>query len=131
MRRKSKRDREIDILSTTDDFMAAVPWGEHRKVLVFRRQHGGRTYVRLRTWNRHRDREFWYPTKRFFVIPVLSANDLADAIRAAAQDRQLHEKPEWYAAREAADAERYEELLDLDAPESVLKRAKDRIGRAR
>ena len=131
MRRKSKRDREIDILSTTDDFMAAVPWGEHRKVLVFRRQPGGLPYVRLRTWNRHRDREFWYPTKRFFVIPEQSAIDLADAIRAAAEDRPLHEKPEWYAAREAADEERYEDLLDEDAPESVLKRAKDRMGQSR
>ena len=125
------RGDKPDILATVDKFIAAVPWGDHRMVLVFRRQHGGRTYVRLRTWNRHRVRGFWYPTERFFVIPAQDAEALADAIRAGAQGEQLNDKPDWYARREEADAIRYAELVALQAPEIVLDQARQRRERRR
>ena len=116
-----KTSQQPDILATTDKFIAAVPWGKWRVALVFRREHGGRTYVRIRTWNRHRDRLVWYPTKRFYVIPVAEADALADAIKAAARDEPLAKKPKWYAAREKADRERYEMMLDEDAPDAIVK----------
>lgn len=119
------------ILQTDDTFIAEVPWGPNRCVLVFRRTHGGRTYVRLRTWNRHRERRFWYPTDRFFVIPVDNAEVLAAALRAAVHGEPQSEVPAWYAAREQADRERYERLLELEAPEQVLERCRRRLTRRR
>ena len=76
-------------LETEDTFIAAVPWGEWRQVLVFRREHGGKSYVRLRTWNKHRTKHVWYPTERFFVVPLAGAKALADAISAAARGEAL------------------------------------------
>ena len=87
------------ILKTVDEFMAAVPWDEWRTVLVCRRQHGGRTYIRLRSWNKHRRFGRWYPSDRFFIIPIGNAGLLADAIQAAA-DGRAGKKPAWLKARE-------------------------------
>ncbi|MGB2987615.1 MAG: hypothetical protein WBE26_17250 [Phycisphaerae bacterium] len=95
---------EPDIFETIDTFMAAVPWDEHRMVLVIRREHGGRSYVRMRTWNRHWVKGCWYPSKRSFVIPLRNAEALAEAIRSAARGEPLGEKPEWYAEREREEA---------------------------
>ena len=122
---------KADILATADTFIAAVPWGKWRTVLVFRREHGGRTYIRLRTWNRHRAKRVWYPTDRFFVIPVEDADNLAEAIRAAARGEAKRKMPAWYRARERADLERYEDLQDLDAPDEILTQAKRRMKRRR
>ncbi len=49
-------DLGASILATIDEFVWEVPWGSRRSVLVFRRQHGGRTYLRFRTWNCHQER---------------------------------------------------------------------------
>lgn len=128
----ANRDRaKPDILSTFDTFIGAVPWGEWRMVLVFRREHGGRTYVRLRTWNRHRTRDFWYPTKRFFVVPVEHADALADAIKAAARGVPIEEKPAWYKARERVDQKRYRLHTELEAPKAVLARLRRRMMKTR
>ncbi len=126
---KKKTQGKHDPLVTTDTFIASVPWGEWRQVLVFRREHGGRTYVRLRTWNKHRTRHVWYPTKRFYVVPVEGAGILADAIKAAERGEALEAKPAWYAAREEADQEHYERLLELNAPEEVIEDRRRRIQR--
>lgn len=119
------------ILSTMDTFIQAVPWGEWPAVLVFHRQHGGRSYVRLRTWNRHRARGLWYPTKRFFVMPVEHAGALAGAIQAAARGVPVDEKPEWYEARERTDQERHEQQIELEAPRAVSARSRRRMMKAR
>jgi len=116
-----RKPKAKSILMTTDTFIAAVPWGDWRQVLVFRREHGGRTYIRVRTWNRHRKKRVWYPTKRFYVIPVADAEALAEAIKAAAQNAPLAKKPNWYAAREMSDRQRYEKLLATDARDAVVK----------
>lgn len=105
---------KLAVQQTVDRFIAAVPWGKSRRVLVFRREHGGRTFVRLRTWNRHRKLRKWYPTVRFFVIPVEHAAALAGALIAAADGQRLHRKPRWYAERERADHAKYESSLILD-----------------
>ena len=121
--------KRSDILGTNDKFIAAVPWGERRVVLVFRREHGGRTYVRVRTWNRHRTKRVWYPTERFYVIPVDEADSLAEAIRAAARDEPLDRKPPWYAARERRDLKRLELLEEVDAPVEVIDGLRSQIRR--
>ena len=56
-------------------------------MLVYRRQHGGREWVRLRTWNKHRHKHVWYPTKRFFTIPIDCARELGGAIAEATGGR--------------------------------------------
>ncbi len=96
-----QKPNENDILQTTESFVAALPWGPNRRILVFRRQHGGRTYVRLRVWNLHRRFGTWYPSDRFFVVPIDEAEGLAAALVAGAQGKRLHRKPDWLTRREA------------------------------
>ena len=82
------------ILETVDEFIAAVTWDDHRTVTVHRRRHGGRTYVRLRTWNCHLVLGVWYPSPRYFVIPLEHAEELARAILSAAR-WEPQPKPNW------------------------------------
>ncbi|UCC31706.1 MAG: hypothetical protein JSU86_05380 [Phycisphaerales bacterium] len=84
------------VLGTVDSFVAAVPWGPHRTVLVIRREHSGREYVRFRIWNRHRTKGTWYPSRRSFVVPVQYADAMAEAIRAAARGEPLGDEPDWH-----------------------------------
>lgn len=83
------------VLESEDTLMATVPWGNWRSVLVYRRQHAGRTWLRLRTFNKHRTKGCWYPSPRFFVVPMEYAKNLANAIEAAARGEQEPE-PGWY-----------------------------------
>ncbi len=101
--------------------MAAVPWGEWRTVLVYRRQYQGRTFIRLRTWNKHRKLLVWYPSDRFFVIPIDNAAALADAIRAAAEgvtnpspDRLYAWEEEWFDLSED-DEDAADDVDDMDS----------------
>ena len=110
------------VLDTIDEFVAAIPWGENRVVLVYRRQHGGRTFVRVRIWNQHRDRRVWYPTKRAFVIPIQNVEDFAAAIRSAAGGK-VGGKPDWLERREQAEQERAACFEDLEAPTTVAELA--------
>jgi hypothetical protein len=113
------------ILETVDEFVACVPWGNWRAVTVYRRHHGGREWVRLRTWNQHRDKHVWYPSKRFFVIPLANAEDLADAIRSAATGGST-DKPDWLVQREQAETRRIERLtLPPDAKRRALARVNE------
>lgn len=96
----------VSVRDTSDEFVAAVPWGRWRSVLVYRRRHAGRTWVRLRTFNKHRTKGVWYPSPRFFVVPLASAYDLARAIDDAESGNGRYRKPDWvkefgrqYAAR--------------------------------
>ena len=90
---KSTKSKPPHPLATVDEFVDAVPWGESRTVLVHRRRNGWREYVRLRTWNRHREKGCWYPSRRFFIIPLERAEDLAWAIISACAGDQ-DEKPD-------------------------------------
>jgi len=89
-------ERRSWILDTVDEFIAAVPWTKNRMVLVYQRHHGGRRYVRLRTFNRHKTKGWWYPSPRFFVVPQECATDLAKAINAAAMGKRFGPEPDWY-----------------------------------
>lgn len=83
------------VLGTQDTLMATVPWGNWRAVLVYERRHAGRTWLRLRTFNKHRKKGCWYPSPRFFVIPMEHAENLAAAIEAAALGN-IETEPEWH-----------------------------------
>ena len=95
-------------MHTWDNFCSSVPWGENRAVLVYRRTYGAREYIRLRTWNRHRTLGCWYPSPRFFVIPIQNADALANAIWEAAEGIP-GPYPEWLAAWELEQAQQEEE----------------------
>ena len=64
---------------------------------MYRRQHAGRIWLRLRTFNKHRTKGCWYPSPRFFVVPLDCAAGLAEAIAAGASGKQLGPEREWYA----------------------------------
>ena len=109
------------ILETVDTFMAAVPWGDNRTVLLYRREHGGRTYLRLRTWNRHRERGVWYPTTRGFVIPKVYGKGLLFALDDALAGLP-DQKPDWLAARETAEESLLRSLTGAEIPDDPAAR---------
>jgi len=84
---------------TVDTFAFEVPWSPTKSVLVHRRSHSGRHYVRIRAWLKHKTKSVWYPTKRGFVIPLDQAANLGEAIKAAAAG-ETTPKPDWLAAYE-------------------------------
>ena len=66
-------------------------------MIVYRRQHAGRIWLLLCTFNKHRTKGCWYPSPRFFVVPLDCAGGLAAAIAAGASGEQLGPEPDWYA----------------------------------
>ena len=112
---KSKFAEPTIVLAACDEFVDAVEWSENRTVLVHRRRHRGREYVRLRTWNRHREKGCWYPSRRFFIIPLERAEDLAWAIISACAGDQV-EKPDWLVEHERIEDE---QLRALGAKEGM------------
>jgi hypothetical protein len=97
-----KDAKKPSVLETVNTFVTAVPWGggNWRSVVVQRREHAGRVYLNLWTWNRHRTKLVWYPTRRHFVIPLDNAQALANAICKAAAG-WTEEKPDWLQEQEA------------------------------
>ena len=102
---EENKKRHLSIFETVDTFISSVQWSDNRAVLVHRREHGGRTYVRFRTWNRHKTKNVWYPTKRGFIVPVGNAESLATALKAGANGVE-GAKPDWFLAWEQEEHER-------------------------
>ncbi len=95
-----------NILDTVDTFMGCVPQGSDRAVLIYRRQHAGREYVRFRVWHRHKKLGKFYPDKRRkFVVSLEHALDLGQAIIQAASGKS-HEKPSWLIQYERNELEK-------------------------
>lgn len=94
MKARSKADPSI--FETVDEFVGAIPWTRRRMVLVYLRHHGARSFVRMRTFNKHRVKGCWYPSPRFYVVPLECAKSLARAIESAASGAPFGEEPEWY-----------------------------------
>ena len=86
-------------LACVDEFVGAVQWSETRTVLAHRREQGWREYVRLRTWNRHREKGCWYPSRRFYIIPIERVDELVCLLLSALAGDQ-EEKPDWLVAHE-------------------------------
>ena len=110
--KKTKQDKPFQ---GDGKLIAVVPWGQWVAVLVHRTEHHRLTYIRLRRWNKHRTKGYWYPTRSCFVIHADHADDLAEALRAAARNEVLTDEPEWmetfrqsyavYQASKAAETE--------------------------
>ncbi len=122
-----KRGRPFE---TFDEFVDAVPWGETRTVLVYRRKHGWREYVRLRTWNRHREKGCWYPSRRFFIIPLERADDLAGAILSASAG-DSYDKPDWLVEHERAEDDQLRALGAEGMSAEEVEQIKRRVARER
>ena len=89
-----------DILRTEDRFVVCVKQIDRRAIAVYRRQHGGKEYIRFRVWHKHRTLGVWYPDKfRRFIVPLRDATALAQAILQAAEGR-LGKMPAWLAERD-------------------------------
>ena len=114
------------VLETVDEFITAVPWGRWRMVLVYRRQHGGHTYVRFRIWNKHRLRAVWYPSRRYFVIPERYACLLATALQEAVRG-ETSQKPDWLIAREDAENEALDRLGETGLSEESIDQARQSL----
>ena len=107
-----------------DVFIAMLPMTASRCVLVHRRHHAGKDFVRWRVWNFHQTKRVWYPTKRGFIVPVADAAALADAIVAGATGVE-GEKPGWLIEREREEEADLLQRLGLadDAARTAAKAA--------
>ena len=103
------------VLETVDTFLAAVPWTTHRTVIIYLREHGSRRYVRLRTFLKHQVKNVWYPSRRFYMVPIAAAPALGQAIIAASAGEPFGEPPEWWAEFE----EQYADFAARSAAEKT------------
>ncbi len=93
---EKRQPKKRSIFETVDTLMAAVPWTKRRMVLVYKREHGARTYIQVRTFNRHQLKGCWYPAPRFYTVPIECAATLGKAIMAAAEGKRFGPEPDWY-----------------------------------
>ena len=93
---KPELSKKPEVLKTVDTFLAAVPWTKRRTIIIYLREHGGRRYVRMRTFNKHRKKGCWYPTKRVYMVPLECAAELGEAIIAASKGEPFGRQPEWW-----------------------------------
>ena len=109
---------------TIDEFIGAVPITDQMVIVVFRRRHAGKVYVRWRAWHDHPKWKRWYPDKRRCgTIAVDAAPAFADAIRAAAEGEQMTEWPGWLAHELDHRQRRVRLLRDLNAPTDTIDHA--------
>ena len=47
-------------------------------------------------FNRHKTKSYWYPSPRYFVIPIEVAEDPAFAVTSASWGEQCSEPPSWW-----------------------------------
>ncbi len=83
-------------MRAVDKVLTTAAWKKHRTVIVSRREFGGRSFIRLHTFNRHRTFGSWYPSPRFFMVPFEHADQIGQAIIAAAHGEVSGEEPEWW-----------------------------------
>jgi len=98
---ETKKHKKRDKPSSIKTFIKAVPFGKGnwRTVIVESTEYNGRKFIHLRTFNKHRTKLVWYPTRRFFTVPIENAQALSEALRDAAAG-WTSEKPEWLVERE-------------------------------
>ena len=95
--RMTDREYNHTFFDTVDTLLGAVSWTKRRMVLVFHREHGCRRYIQMRTFNQHQTKGCWYPTGRFYTVPIECAAELGRALLAAARGIPFGKQPDWYA----------------------------------
>jgi hypothetical protein len=117
---------------TVDTFIAEVPIDPERTILVYLRQHGGRSFVRWRVFHKHRKHGGWYPDwRRAFIIPTHVADALGAAITGAPGSQQTTPKPHWIEKHESHLRRRLACLQDLNAPELIIDAERRRLRRGK
>jgi len=111
---------------TTDYFIDAIDLGKNGGVLVHRRRHGSKDWIRLRKWNRHNTKNVWYPTSRGFVIELNRVGNLIDALCEAANG-DCSPKPEWLLAREDAEESVLGTMAEMDMHPDAIEQARKRL----
>ena len=94
--KRADLSKKPEVLKTVDTFLSAIPWTKNRTVIIYLREHGGRRYVRMRTFNKHREKGCWYPAPRFYTVPLECAAELGEAIIAASEGEPFGIQPEWW-----------------------------------
>ena len=94
--KKADLSKKPEVLKTVDTFLAAIPWTKRRAIIISLREHDGRHYVRLRSFNRHRRMGCWHPSPRFFMVPLDCAEALGKAIISASRGEPFGTEPEWW-----------------------------------
>ena len=130
MTEERKRELVKQLGPTIVNFIAFVYFTKSRCVLVHRRLHGWREYIILRFWQRHKVKQFWYPSKRSFVVPVDKADEIVEAIQLAARG-VAGEKPTWLTEREAAEDDQPERIADVGVSADTIEREQERLERDR
>jgi hypothetical protein len=119
-----------------DTFLASIPCGEHRAILVYLRETHGRRFVRFRYWHRHRTKGVWYPDTqrngpRAFIVPLENAAEPGSALISAVRGDEPGPMPGWFAEIERRNGDRVERLRRIGAPEALLKTERRRARRRR
>jgi hypothetical protein len=118
--KKRDKTKQPNPRRTVKTFIKDVAFGHGTwcSVIVELSEHAGRKYIHLRRFNKHRTKLVWYPTQRFFTIPVENAPALAEALCCAAAGSE-GKKPDWLIEREkeeaAASAERTDTVAGTEA----------------
>jgi len=108
---------------TSDTFIGCLPTGDDRVILIFRRQHKGKSFVRWRTWHCHKMLRRWYPdSRRHYLVPLEHAQSLAEGILAAVQGEAITKPPKWFDNAEERRAQHIHCLRELNAPAPLVKR---------
>lgn len=118
-------------LFPVDTFIGVVPIDEDRIIVVYRRRHRRKDYIRWRTWHCHKTKRLWYPdVSRRFLVPLEHAEALAQAIASAVHCKPVSAMPQWLADAENGRDESLGILKELNAPESVVMARECTKGRA-
>ena len=121
---------KLRVPGTQDEFITAIPWGGWVCVLVHRRRHNGKNYIRFRRWNKHRTKGCWYPTTRFFVIPEWIGGEFIEALEMV-DAGAVSKKPEWLLAWEDGEDLALRRMEESGASEEAVAETKKRIKKDR
>ena len=102
-----------------DTFIGAVPITRTKVILIYRRLHSCRKWVRIRVWNLHREKLLWYPTRRYFVVPFTAVRALSEVMHYA-MDGQPGTKPDWLKAHGCGIDEQLWALRDKGVSDDVI-----------
>jgi len=89
---------------TVREHLACLDWAGNRRLVITRQIHGFRETLNLRVWNRHQQKNVWYPTKRGMVIGLDKADRLGEALLSIAHGELTEPKPAWLLEWEAEQA---------------------------
>ena len=89
--------RKPPVTKAINHFCGEIRLTDNRTVIVCFREYGSNKYVQARTYNKQKEKGFWYPTKRSYTVPLDHAEAVGKAIIAAATGEMYGPQPDWWA----------------------------------